>query len=502
MGLAGGLVVAAYRFALSWAERTVRGLTAAAAANPFAVVGWFCALAVMAFIVGALVRWEPDTSGSGIPQVDAEVMGAKRMRWPRVLAAKFAEGVLSALGGLSLGREGPSVQLGGMAGKAVSRALGRERGEERLLVTCGAGAGMAAAFHAPLTGVMFALEEIHKSFSAPLIISVMASAVTGDYVASQILGLEPVVMFPLTEFLSHGVYWLLIPFGVVMGLTGALHNLGMFLAQDVLARIRLHAPFVRLMIPFLLAGIVAFTAPILMDGGDAILELLREPAGLTVATFALLLAGKYVFTCVCFGAGTPGGTLFPLVVMGALAGGLVGELACLTLGLDRALVLNFMVLGIAGMFASVVRAPVTAVVLAFELTGSLQALLSLSVVSIIAYVTTNVCRVDAFYEHLLAKVLGVSADEAHGRWGAEGRQIHSYTVEAASELDGERVRDAHWPERTLVVSIDRHGTTLIPDGATKLQAGDQLLVLFDEHAQDRAESRVKSLCRGSFLGDE
>ena len=96
------------------------------------------------------------------------------MPWHRVIAAKFAEGALCAFGGLSLGREGPAVQLGGMSGKAVSKMLRNGRGEERLLVTCGAAAGMSAAFHAPLTGVLFALEEIHKEFSAPLIISVMS----------------------------------------------------------------------------------------------------------------------------------------------------------------------------------------------------------------------------------------------------------------------------------------------------------------------------------------
>ena len=500
VGLVGGLVVAAYRLVLSWAERTVRAITGAAAENPMYVLGWFVVLGVLATIVALLVRWEPDTSGSGIPQVDAEVMDALDMRWPRVLVAKFAEGTLAALGGLSLGREGPSVQLGGMAGKAVSRVLGRGRGEERLLVTCGAGAGMAAAFHAPLTGVMFALEEIHKTFSAPLIISAMTAAVTADYVASQLLGLSPVVIFSLSEYVPRGAYGALVLFGVGMGVIGALHNLGMFVAQDLLARIRWHAPLVRLLVPFILAGVVAFTAPILMDGGDAILELLRRPQGLTMLALAGMLVGKYVFTCVCFGAGTPGGTLFPLVTMGALAGALLGEGFCEVFGLDRVLVLNFMVLGIAGMFAGAIRAPVTAVVLAFELTGSLDALLSLSIVSVIAYVTANLLKVDAYYEHLLSRLLGVSADEAHGRWGAGERQLHSYVVEAGCELIGARISDVAWPKGTLVVTVTRCGNDLVPRGSTELMESDRLLVLFGSDAGVRAERRVRELCRGSLEG--
>ena len=93
------------------------------------------------------------------------------------------------LGGLSLGREGPSIQLGAMAGQGISRALGRGKREEKFLMTCGASAGLSAAFHAPLAGMMFAVEEIHKTFSIPILLPVMTASVTADYIASHILGL-------------------------------------------------------------------------------------------------------------------------------------------------------------------------------------------------------------------------------------------------------------------------------------------------------------------------
>lgn len=496
VGLFGGLVVTLYRFVLSRAEELMRRLTALAGASGVGVVLWFAFLAVICLVIGLLVIWEPDTSGSGIPQIDAEVMGAKSMRWTRTLVAKFAEGSLGALAGLSLGREGPSVMLGGMAGKGVSRALHRERGEERLLVTCGAGAGMAAAFHAPLTGVMFALEEIHKTFSAPLIISVMSSCVVADYVGSALLGIEPVVDFTLVEYLPHAVYALLVPFGIVLGLLGGLHNQGMFLAQDVLARLRQGAPFVRFAIPFAMTGVAAFVAPALLCGGDAILKLLAQPEGLTLGMLAALLVGKYLLTSICFGSGVPGGTLFPLVTMGALAGALVGGCVVPALGLDDGLLLNFMVLGIAGFFAGAIRAPVTAVVLAFELTGSLDALLSISIVSVVAYVTANLLRVDAYYEHLLGRLLGVSTEEAHTRWGATGKQLQSYVVEAGASLSGKRIQDISWPSRALVVTVSRAGVDLVAKGDVTLQDGDRLLVLLDEKLEQRAEGKLRELCRG------
>lgn len=494
VGLVTGLVIAGYRLGLSWAGGVVMAASQAMRENIFAVLAWVGIAALLVGILGLLVRWEPDTAGSGIPQVDAEVMGAKSMRWARVLPVKFVEGILTALGGLSLGREGPSVQLGGMVGKGVSQLLSRGRGEERLLVSCGAGAGVAAAFHAPLTGVMFTLEEIHKMFSAPLIISVMSSAVISDYVASQILGLEPAVAFSMPGEIPHSVYAYLVPMGVALGLLGAAHNAGMFAAQDLLNRVRRGAPYLRLALPFACAVGVVYAAPILTGGGDAIVELLAEPVGLGFGGLLALLFGKYLFTCLCFGSGAPGGTLFPLVVLGALCGALLGLPALGYLGLDASLLKNFMVLGIAGLFAGAVRAPVTAVVLAFELTGSLSALLSLSVVSIVAYVTANLCGVDAYYEHLLARLLGVSSDEAHTRWQAHGKQLHEYVVQDGSPLNGTAVADVSWPEHTLVVSIDRCGTDLVPHGNTVIQQGDRLLVLFASEASPNAEARVRSLC--------
>lgn len=499
VGLVGGAVVTLYRVALKQAEALMRWVVGVAWGNPLAVAGWLAALACMLLVVGRLMVWEPFTVGSGIPQVDAEVMGRLDMPWYRVLPAKFVEGSLGALAGLSMGREGPSVMLGGMSGKAVSRALGRGRGEERLLVTCGAGAGMAAAFHAPLTGVMFALEEIHKTFDAALIIGVMSAAVTADWVVSQLIGLEPSVRFAVGELLAHDTYALVVAFGIVMGLVGAVHNLGMFACQDAFGHLRRKGPYARLAIPFALTAVAAFTVPELLCGGDAILELLGQPWSLTWVGVAGLLVGKYLMTTIAFGAGTPGGTLFPLVVVGALAGALFGIGATRALGMDAILVSNFMILGIAGMFASAIRAPVTAVILVFELTGSLQALLSVAIVSVVAFVTANLLKVDAYYEHLTAKLLGVSVEDTHTRWGSRGRQLQSYVIEAGSVLAGATVSDVEWPGGSLLVNVSHLGVESVAHGSTRLEAGDRILVLLDESKDAGAERWFRSHVRGSLL---
>ncbi|OUO46139.1 chloride channel protein [Olsenella sp. An285] len=501
VGVVGGLVVTLYRAALSGAERVLRSLTGAAAGSPLLALLWLAALALVLVIVSRLILWEPATSGSGIPQVDAEVAGRMDAPWARVLPAKFAEGTLLALSGLSLGREGPSIQLGGMSGKAVSRALRRGRGEERLLVTCGAAAGMSAAFHAPFTGVLFTLEEIHKEFTAPLIISVMCSAIVSDLIASQVLGLTPVLALAFGQDLPHASYFLVGLLGIACGLLGALHNRGMFICQDLFSRVRSHLPYARLAAPFALAWAAAFLWPSLMCGGDAIVEHVLSPEGLSTATILALLAGKYIFTTVCFGSGAPGGTLFPLVVMGALVGGAFARLVGEPVGLDAAFFPNFVALGVAGLFSGVVRAPVTAVVLVFELTGSFDALLSAALVSIAAYVTSSLTRTDAFYEHLLARLLGTTTDDpAVSGLGGE-KSLHTVRVGTGSRLEGMLVRDVPWPDGVRVVTIERAGSQILPTGDTRLMALDELLVISDETAADDALLKLSFMSEQRVRGD-
>ncbi len=111
-----------------------------------------------------------------------------------------------------------------MAGKGVSRLTKRGITEEKFLLTCGASAGLSAAFHAPLAGVMFSLEELHKSFSVSLLVSAMCSSVTADFISAQFLGFEPVFRFQLSQELPVQYYWALLLLGLILGLLGVFYN--------------------------------------------------------------------------------------------------------------------------------------------------------------------------------------------------------------------------------------------------------------------------------------
>ncbi len=495
VGLGVGLTISLYRLALAHAEKLLRLITQALLTMGPVLALWFFALGIMCLVVGKLVMIEPFTQGSGIPQLDAEVAGRIDMPWYRVMPLKMIEGILCALSGLSLGREGPSVLLGGMVGKGVSRSFGEHRNRERLLVTCGAAAGMSAAFHAPLTGVLFAVEEIHKEFSAPLVISAMTSSVMADYVSSNLLGIAPLIHFDTALSLPHDLYAAVLLLGVLCGLVGGLHNRGMFWVQERLfGRLEQHTIYVRFAIPFALAGISAFLFPSLVCGGDAIIERVQDAQSETLGVLMLLLIGKYLFTSICFGSGAPGGTLLPLMVMGTLVGAIYGMVAMRFVHIPEIYQNSFIVLGMAGMFSAVIHAPVTAVVLVFELTGNLQALLAASIVSILAYVVSSLTGTEPFFEHLYARLVGRDSNSKLPKSTRTEKLIRSYVISPGSVIEGHEVCDVSWPAGTLVVTI-RHGDAeYVAKGSTRIDALDEIFVVMGAEREDQTHKELKRLC--------
>lgn len=404
VGLIGGFIVLLYRVALTFAGNWLIKILSYIKGNPFRCAVWFLILMALAWIVGRLVKWEPMISGSGIPQVEGEVSGRLSQNWKRVLPAKFAGGFLCMLGGISLGREGPSIQLGAMAGQGISRALGRGKREEKFLMTCGASAGLSAAFHAPLAGMMFAVEEIHKTFSIPILLPVMTASVTADYIASHILGLDPVFHFQITEYLPQNYYWLLILLGILVGVSGVFYNWGMLKAQELYRKIPFLKETGRLLIAFLTAGVLGLVMPSVLGSGSGLIVSLTK-GEMVLGMVVLTLVVKFLFSAVSFGSGAPGGIFFPLLILGALLGAVFAMTGAEFFGLDPVYINNFVLLGMTGFFTAIVRAPLTGIILLFEMSGSISQMLSLSIVSVTAYIVATLMRSEPIYDSLLKRIL-------------------------------------------------------------------------------------------------
>lgn len=192
------------------------------------------------------------------------------------------------------------------------------------MLTCGASAGLAAAFHAPLAGVMFSLEEVHKNFSASVLVSAMTSALTADFLCSVVTGTDTVFQFDILHVLPPEHYGLILGLGVILGVSGAFYNWFTLKVQSLYQKASGLSQWQKLLIPFFLAGILGFTAPELLGTGHSLIEEVTNTS-MALGTILFLLVGRFLFSAVSFGSGAPGGIFFPLLVIGGLTGGAYAE---------------------------------------------------------------------------------------------------------------------------------------------------------------------------------
>ncbi|MDD3027061.1 MAG: ClC family H(+)/Cl(-) exchange transporter [Erysipelotrichaceae bacterium] len=481
VGILSGIVIVAYRWCLKAASNCLHLIIEATQDNVLLIGVWFLILGIMAYLVSLLVTKEPLISGSGIPQLEAELTGHLSTKWYRVLINKFIGGFLALFAGLSLGREGPSIQLGAMLGKGISKTLNRSKNEERYLMTCGASAGLAAAFHAPLAGVMFAIEEVHKQFSIALLLAVMTSSLTADYFISAILGMEPIFDFTITRSFTPDFFPILIVLGVILGFGGVIYNSSLLKIQKMYSHPSLNQ-FKKLLIPFMLAGVIAYTFPILLGGGDAIIEQLNV-ANFATTSLIVILIGKLLFSLISFNSGAPGGIFFPMLVLGSIIGKIAANIAVNNFGIDPIYVDNFIIVAMAGLFSSIVKAPVTGIILIFEMTGSLTSLLAISFVSIVSFIVSEICRSKPIYDSLLENLLKRNCDFEYQKNLADDKVLQTFFVHNDSPIASKKIKELMWPENVLLVSIKRGHHEIIPNGNTVVEVNDRLLVICNVEQQ-------------------
>lgn len=477
IGAMTGTVIAAFRGLLEVSENIRPLLYNWIAEQGFwAAAGYFLFLTGLAWVLWRLVQFEPMCSGSGIPQIKGILLGRMHMEWARVLTAKFLGGVLAIGAGMSLGREGPSVQLGACVGQGLSRIARRSRAEERFLLTAGSGAGLAAAFNAPLAGVIFCLEELTKNFSPLVLMATIAAAVIATAVTQLAFGGAPVFHMGQLPVMPMQLYGLLLLLGLFVGLLGLGFNRALLFSLDRYDQSPLRG-MAKPLLPLFVAGGLGFVLPEILGGGNRLVDsLVTTDYGFVF--LLLLLLGKFCFTMLCFGSGVPGGIFLPMLVLGALGGAIFAKGALLLALIDPAYTVDFIVFGMAAYFAAVVKSPITGSILIMEMTGSFQHMLALICVSMAAYLVTDMARGKPVYDALLERSLAVQ--RRLQRAIRRRRVVVEVVVGAGSVMDGAFIHALAWPKHSLIVDVRRGEEEYVPDGALRLAAGDYVYVLAND----------------------
>lgn len=411
VGLGAGISISVFRYLLAGSE-ILRPVIYHNLREALADGQWqWLALYILSFIIIAyllklIVAREPMCTGSGIPQIKGILQGDMSMRWFSVLWSKIIGGVLAIGAGMSLGREGPSVQIGACVGQGLSQTSRRTGFESRILMTAGAGAGLAAAFNAPLAGVIFGLEEMQKTISPALLLTGITASITAATVTEVVFGMSPVFSMGYLLPLPLNLFDVLVVAGMVIGLLGRLFNIALAYSLNTYSRLGLSG-MKKPLVPLALAGILGFVLPEILGGGNLLVDSLVV-TDYTIGFLCLLFVGKFLFTMICFGSGVPGGIFLPMLVLGAAGGAVLAKLLVLAGLLPAMYYADIIVFGMAAYFSSVVKSPVTGSILILEMTGSFQHMLALLVVSLTAYVISDLTGGRPVYDELLDRALGKS----------------------------------------------------------------------------------------------
>ena len=409
-GILGGL----FRLSLVYADFLRNQFIAWAHAR--GVVGFLIVVALFAMLV-AIAAWlvrsfAPRASGSGIPDVEAAL--TQRLRPPRALRlipVKFAGGVLAIGSGLALGREGPSVQMGGSAGHLLSDLTGRSWPDTRTLIAAGAGAGLATAFNAPLAGAIFVLEELYKRFEVSIATAALGASATAIAVSRLILGDAPDFQIAPISFVADEVKPLFFAVGLVSGFLAVIYNSMLLGALSIADRLA-HVPVeLRAGVIGAAVGVLAWFSPAIVGGGDQITQSVLTGAG-TLTLLPVLYAIRLVLSTAAYAAGTPGGLFAPMLVLGAQSGlffGLAAEALFPNIGVHP---VSFAVVGMAALFAGIVRAPLTGIVLTLEMTANVTLLLPMLAACFTAMLVPTVLGSAPIYDSLRERTLRQLAGES------------------------------------------------------------------------------------------
>lgn len=479
--------------------------------------GVFCTIFTALLIARLMIGKFPKSGGSGLPQTQALMFGRRIYSTPFLyLAVKFIGGILSLSSGLSLGREGTSVQMGSLTGYIAGNLLHTREGRKRHLIAAGAGAGVAAAFTAPLSSSILIMESLQKvTMTTTLLCTLLAGAVAG-VIAKFITPNNIYDLIPVEN--PHDNFAKLLPVYLVMALFFALF--GKIFSQMLLKGKELYAKMkvsfgekgrstaifkevLLLTATTWLMGLI-FTE---MIGGDQtflvkesvinsfLTSEVAKSALLTrivnLAILLMIIVAIWSFTVLSHSSGFPGGIFLPMMTVGGLLGKLFYEIAisiCGTEYIGEGLGGYFILLGMSAFFIAVMRTPITGFILISEMTGHYETFFPVLIIGTLVYYFTQIMKVEPLNDMLYDFMI------THDNMQPERTTVY-IDIERSSYLNGKSIHQINLPEKATIKEIIRNEKRIPIRPSSTVAEGDQIGIEVDSKDIERLYRSL--ICLGS-----
>ena len=433
IGVLSGLAVVCFRFAIDWCRLYLLGTGAV-----LTPVRMLLAPSLAGLVIAVMViHFFPTARGSGVNQTKAALYIFNGNIPIRTAIGKFITAALAIGSGHSLGPEDPSLQIGACLASLLGRKMRLSRDRMRLIAPVGAAAGLAAAFNAPISAVLFVIEEVIGRWTAGILGSVVLSAVSSVVVMRWFLGSESLFRIPAVELKNPTELIAYAVLGIVGGLASVVFAEGITTLRPKCKALPLWTQYFQPAIAGLLIGVVAMMgAPQVMGAGYEYID--QAMHGQFTWEFLAILAGaKIVATLFSFVSGTPGGMFAPTLFIGAMLGGAVGGAQHLFFPHLTGSAGTYALVGMGVLFAGFLRAPMTSVFMVLEVSGNYSIILPVIVANTFAYVISRGLQPIAIFDLLTRQ---------------DGLELPS--MEELREEDVLRVEDAMQPVEGPVLNAN------------------------------------------------
>lgn len=350
-------------------------------------------------------KYAKEAGGSGIQEVEGALKGCRKLR-KRVVPVKFISGLLSLGSGLSLGKEGPSIHIAAAVAQVFVDRLKLTKKYANALVSAGAGAGLAAAFNTPLSGIVFVIEEMNRKFrfSISAIKCVIITCITSIIVSRAIIGNPPAIHIETFSSVPQDTLWLFMFLGIIFGYFGLMFNKYLIKVANYFSGGSRKRYWFLVIIVSIIFGAGVVLSPNSVGGGYIVIaNSLDEnmPIKMLLALFAL----RFVGVIFSYGTGVTGGIFAPMIALGTIFGlayGLAVNQIFPQYNVDAGV---FAVAGMSALFTATVGAPLTGIVLVIEMTWNYQLLLPLMITCFSASMLTYIHHQTPIYDALLRRTI-------------------------------------------------------------------------------------------------